>query len=132
MSRPTFYIVLYLVLVFVSGVLVGGFGVGLYSRRWSAERLSPDEMRKRYEEEMRSRLNLNAEQAEKLHAILEATRIRFHELREKYRPEVQAIQQSQVDSINTILDAKQQAEYTKLREERERQHPPPRKPKPGR
>lgn len=131
MKRPTLSILFYLCLVFLSGVLVGSFGFGLYAHRSVEARLSPDAMRRQYLEDMRARLRLSKDQVDKLTVILEGTRTRFHDLREKYRPDVKAIQDQQVQSIRAILNDAQRAEYEKLREERERRHQPDRPPRPG-
>ena len=131
MKRPTLSIVFYLCLVFLSGVLVGGFGFGLYTHRTVDPRMSPEAMRRQYLEDMRTRLKLRPDQVGKLTIILEDTRARFHDLREKYRPDVKAIQDQQVSSIRAILDDAQRTEYEKLREERERRHQPDRPPRPG-
>lgn len=131
MKRPTLSIVFYLCLVFLSGVLVGGFGFGLYTHHTVEARMSPEAMRRQYLEDMRTRLKLRPDQVGKLTSILEGTRARFHDLREKYRPDVKALQDQQATSIRAILDRAQRTEYEKLREERERRHPPDRPPRPG-
>jgi hypothetical protein len=131
MKPPTLSIVFYLCLVFLSGVLVGSFGFGLYFHRSAQMRPSPEAMRQQYLDDMRTRLKLSKDQVDELIVILESTRARFHDLREKYRPDVKAIQDQQVQSIRAILSPEQQAEYEKLRQERERRHPPDRPPHPG-
>ncbi len=132
MKRSTFSIVLYLCLVFVSGILVGAFGTGLYDHG-KPVRPSPEEMRRRYTEDLRKSLSLNSDQMGKLKVILERTGSRYHDLREKYKPEVKAIQQEQVDSIRAILSDTQKAAYEKFREEKEKRAVPPpgRPPRPG-
>ncbi len=117
MPRPVTSILLYLGLVFLSGVLVGGFGYRLMN--------PPDtragDPRTRYEEEMKARLKLRPEQLPKFRAILDSTGERFRLLREKFRPEFEAVQKDQVEAINQILDEPQKKEYEKLRKERELQ-----------
>jgi len=44
----------------------------------------------------------------------------MHALHERDRPEMTAIHQEQVDKVHAILDDKQDAEYDKMREEREK------------
>jgi len=134
MRRSTYTVILYLCLVFVSGMLVGGFGIKLYSARAASAQsnpCSPDGMRHRYMEDMRTRLNLTDEQVKLFEAILESTGERYRALREKYRPEVKIIQEEQTERIRNILDESQQAEYEKLRAERERHRPPVRPRRPG-
>jgi hypothetical protein len=123
-TRPNASIALYLSLVFLSGILLGGVGWGLYSSRsgGKGDPCSPEAVRDRYREDLRSRLQLTSDQLAKLDGILEATHERFRAMRDKYRPEVKAIQTEQADSIRAMLDDRQRAEYEKLRQEREREH----------
>jgi len=67
-------IVLYLLLVFASGVLVGVFSQRLYSARVAkaACETKSESYRQRYIEEMRSRLGLSNEQVVQLNAILDS------------------------------------------------------------
>ncbi len=128
MKRPGTSAILYLTLVFLSGILVGVVGSNLYDARGPARAggpPSPEEMRKRYADEMRSRLKLRQDQIGKLDSILESSHERFRELREKYRPEVKSIQDDQTQKIRAILDDGQKVEYEKMREERERHRQPP-------
>ncbi len=124
MSRSNPSIVVYLCLVFVSGALVGGVGYRLYNTEsvtavLKSNPCTADAVRHRYMDEMQTRLKLSPDQVQKLSAILEGTHKRFKTLREKYKPEVKTIQEEQVASIRAILNATQQAEYEKMRQERE-------------
>jgi hypothetical protein len=112
--------------VFASGAIVGAFAHRLYmvqsvqSVREAAETArDPQEYRKRYLAEMRTRLSLTPEQETALNDILDDTRVRYRELHERFRPEMKAIQNEQTDKINAILNPRQQTEYEKMREERE-------------
>ena len=122
MKRPTASIVLYLCLVFVSGLLVGAFGFSLYSKRWADQRPDPQRMQNRYLEVMRTRLKLDDNQVQQLKVIMEAAGKRFHALREKCRPEEQEIHNQHVQSVRAILNDAQRAEYDKMREERDKRH----------
>jgi hypothetical protein len=121
--RPTnFSATIYLLLVFISGVVVGGLGLGFYNQHSAGAKsnpCTPDAVRRRVVDELKSRLNLNPDQVQKVNSILDQTRVRYHSLREKYKPEVQAIQADQVNNIRAILDDKQRGEYEKMRQERE-------------
>jgi hypothetical protein len=124
MKSSQLTVALYAVLTFASGVVVGVAGHRLYTttsdvRAKSAPR-SPDDYRQRYVEEMRSRLKLDVRQVTDLNAVLDSTRDRFRQLREKERPEVKTIQDDQVERIRAILSADQRAEYEKMRAEREK------------
>ncbi len=121
MKRANLSVVVYLALVFLSGILVGGVGFNLYNARAvsaKAEPCGPEALRERYRDELRSRLQLSPDQLSRLDAILEDTHSHFVALRNKYKPEVTAIQNAHADAIRAILDDRQRAEYEKLREER--------------
>lgn len=117
-------IILYVGLIFASGVLVGVFGQRLYTVNTTVkakgQQPKPDEWRKRYMGEMQSRLKLRSEQMSKLNSILDETRARFHEVRERSKPELDAIRAQQIEKIRAMLDDSQKPEYDKMREERER------------
>lgn len=112
----------YLFLVFLSGVVVGGLAHRFYTvREVRAERKprSSEEYRRNYIEEMNSRLALNESQVRQLNEILDATRSRYREMRERLKPELKSIQQEQVEKIRAILSPNQVAEYEKMRAERD-------------
>lgn len=134
MRRSTLTVILYLCLVFASGILVGGFGTRLYNARTvdaKSNPCNPDGMRRRYLDDMRTRLKMSDEQFKQFTAVLESTRERFHDLREKYRPEVKVIQEEQVEKIRAILNETQRAEYEKMRDEREKRQQPDKPRRPG-
>src|SRR6185295_5787812 len=114
MRRTNFSTALYVLLVFLSGGVVGGFAHRLYmlntvvAGKAPTITPKPDEWLNKYRAEMRTRLSLSGEQVTQLDAILTATRNRFKDLRtktdrearEKSRPEMKAIQEDQVRKIN--------------------------------
>jgi len=123
-KRPIFTTRLYLALVFLSGILVGGFGVRLYTLSpvsASVNPRSPEEFKRRYIDEMHARLHLSDQQVKQLGPILGETRQRYREFHERYKPELKAIQNQQVGKIRSILTEGQQPEYSKMLEEREKQ-----------
>jgi uncharacterized protein YnzC (UPF0291/DUF896 family) len=123
MKRSQLAVALYAVLTFASGALVGIVGHRLYVTAGAREqpgRRSPDDFRRRYIEEMRSRLKLDDQQVTKLEGILDATRDRIRQVRDKERPEMDAIQEEQRSRIRAMLNPAQQAEYAKMLEEREK------------
>jgi len=118
-----FPIVLYLLLVFVSGAIVGVLAHNLYSSHAvRAERRprSAEEYRRKYVEEMTARLKLADLQVKRLDEILDETRVRYREIRERVAPDFKAIQERQSEQIRAILEPVQVAEYEKMRAERER------------
>ena len=123
MKRSQLAVALYAVLTFAAGALVGVAGYRLYSSTTvdaRAPRRTPEDYRKRYVDEMRSRLKLSEQQVAQLNVILDTTRDRFRELRAKQYPDMKAIQDDQTTRIRAMLDPAQQAEYDKMRQEREK------------
>lgn len=123
LSRWT--VALYVGLVFASGAVVG-----VYSHRFfdvttvsaSASR-SPEEYRKRFHAEMKTRLKLTPDQVGKLDGVLNATQAEFRATRESIVPDLVKIRNEQHRRILAILDPAQQAEYEKMRQEREARTP---------
>ena len=127
-------VALQVLLVFASGALVGGLGVRYYTHRSTPPpspetRKRPDgsrQFRQKYVDEMRSRLNLRADQVQKLSEIMDSSEHRFGELRKRIEGEVRkqmsgdvkVIQQEQQEKIRAILDASQRTEYEKMLAER--------------
>lgn len=124
MRRAALTTGLYLSLLFLSGVVVGVFGYRLYtlnSVNASVNPRNPEEFRRRYVAEMRTRLKLTGDQVTRLGPILDETRQLHHELVDKHRPEFKAIHDEQIRKIRGILTDAQQAEYTRMLDEREKQ-----------
>lgn len=123
MQRSNWSIGLYLALVFVSGVTVGAGALHLYNGATvmarSNVRKSPEQYRQEYVGEMQKRLALDATQTEKLVTILDRTHQDYKRFREQTKPEMQRIQQEQVEAVNALLTDAQKLEYQKMRAERE-------------
>jgi polyhydroxyalkanoate synthesis regulator phasin len=114
-------IALYVGLVFASGVILGVFGHRLYtvSTTVSAKTKNPEEFRKKVIAEYRSRLHLTDEQVTKLNVLMDETRARVEETRQKMHPAYQKIRAEQNDKIRQLLSPEQQAEFDKMHAERE-------------
>ena len=114
-------ITLYLGLVFASGALLGVFGHRLYTVSAVSAKATknPEEFRKRTIAEMQSRLKLTGPQVDKLNAIMDETRARVEEARQKMRPAYQSIHEEQSAKIRAMLTPDQQTEYDRMRQERE-------------
>lgn len=133
MTSRNWTVALSLSLVFVCGMAVGAFGHWLYSNNTvnaksaTGQPRNPEEFRRRYVDEMRTRLKLDESQVTQLNAALDATRGKIDAMKARHRPEVKQIQQEQVDQINGFLTEPQRAEYRKMRQEREdkAKKPPP-------
>jgi hypothetical protein len=121
-------VALQLLLVFVSGALVGGLGYRLFSMRTVPEvgkgpPRPPDrgrQFRQRFIEDMRSRLKLRDDQVKKLTEIMDATGHRFFEEKKRSDAAMKSLQEHQVEQIRAMLDPPQVAEYAKMLAEREK------------
>ncbi len=121
MKRSAVWAALYLALTFCAGAAVGVFGQRLYfghSVRADARVRRSDEYRRVYLKEMETRLQLDADQKQRLVTILDQTENQFRQLNETHRPEYRAIHEAQDEQINSLLTPVQRPEYAKLRTER--------------
>lgn len=113
----------YLALVFLSGALVGGFSARLYqthSVNASAAPRNPEEWRKRYVSDFKTRVNLDDAQLVQLQQILDETRQKFQKMREAEKPQAQAIANEQTERIRAMLRPEQKENYEAFRAEREK------------
>lgn len=127
MKRTTLATGLYVLLVFLSGAVVGAFAYRLYvvSTVVSAK---PDEVRHHILEEMRARLSLSDDQVKQLNVIMDSTKTRYREVKDRWdrqskqaaKPELRAITDDQAEKIRAILSEPQRAEYEKYRAERQK------------
>jgi Spy/CpxP family protein refolding chaperone len=108
-------------LVFVSGALLGAFSHRLYmvSGVSADAPRNPEEFRRRYMEEMKTRLKLTPDQVTQLSAILDETRSRVRSTRESIEPEIRKIRDEQQEKVHHILSADQRPEYDQMRKERD-------------
>ena len=102
-------IALYLLLVFLSGAVVGALGYRTYKppSASSNARVSPEEFRRQYLLEIKTRVNLSDEQLQKVETILEETRTRFHDARDKHNAIVKQIGEEQMAKMRAILSSEQ-------------------------
>jgi hypothetical protein len=122
MIRSKFTAALYLVLVFLSGALVGGFAYRLYSVNTVtavSRRPDPVEWRKRYMDEMRTQVHTDADQEAQINQILDETGAAFATIRGEEKQKYQDEQNAQIAKIFTLLRPDQRPLYSKLRAERE-------------
>ena len=129
MPKSKLSAVISLVLVFLSGALVGIVGHRLYMVKTvsssgapvAQQRRPPDpeEVRKRLIAEMRDRVKLDGEQVQKLNVIYDETRQQFDELHKKANAETRSLWEHQTERIKAILRPDQLPLYEQLRSERE-------------
>jgi len=124
----------YILLVFLSGAVVGAFAHRLYMVN-TVVSAKPDEVRHHILDEMRTRLSLSEEQVKQLNAIMDSTKARYHEVKERWdkqskqaaQPELKAITEDQAGKIRAILSEPQRIEYEKYRAERQKRREQQRK-----
>ena len=116
-------VALYMALVFACGGVVGAFAHRLYTVSGVSANVgtrNPEEFRKRFMADMNTRLQLSDDQADKLGAIMDDTRMRFRDVRDKIEPEMQKIRDDQRQRISDLLSPSQLAEWQKIVDERQR------------
>ena len=113
-------IVLYFLLVFVSGSLVGALGYRAYNPPVARTiNAPPGDYRKQYMEESKARLNLTDAQVLQLSAILDDTFAQFSLARERENQEIRRIRDEHITKIRMMLTPEQLPKYEKLHAERE-------------
>ena len=149
MNKAKLSALLSLLLVFASGGVLGAFAYRLYSAPAvqvtggpggpPPARPSPEEVRRKVVADITSKVKLDAEQAKQLNTIMDQTHTEFEALREKVkpdwdalnqkrdalmdkqRPEQEAIRNRQTERINAMLRDDQKPLYAAWRAERDRQ-----------
>jgi len=126
MLKSRFSALLSLLLVFMSGVLVGGFAYRLYNVSViaapnNAKRPDPEEARRHIVADMRDHLKLDARQVDQLQQIFDQTRDQFHQIHDRMNAEGQAIHTGQIEKVKAILSADQLPLYDQWRAERDRE-----------
>jgi CRP-like cAMP-binding protein len=114
---------LYLVLVFLSGILVGVVSHRLYVTTTASANTSPrtmTEFRRRYLTEMRQKVGVNDAQVTSINRILDETKRKFDDLHTKEKPLHDQIQQEQIEGIKAVLTEPQKIAFDNWRTERER------------
>jgi len=124
MPRTRLSAIVYLLLVFCSGILVTVAFERLYSAKVSVQASSAprtmEELRKRYTSEIRQKVGVNDDQAAAIAKILDNTKKKFDEIRRQERPLRDKIQQEQVDEIRALLTEPQKTAYDAWRAERQK------------
>ena len=114
MPRTRLSAILYLILVFASGVLVGVVSTRLYAVKASVPTPAPRtmaEFTRRYTDEMRQTVGVNDEQVAAVAKILADAKKKYDDLRREQRPMRDRIQQEQVDAIRAVLTDAQKPAY---------------------
>lgn len=125
MPRTRLSAILYLVLVFGSGILVGIASTRLYAVKASVPTATAprtmSEFTARYVAEMKDKVGVNDEQVAAVAKVLADTKKKYDDLRREERPARDRIQQEQVEAIRAILTDAQKPAYEAWRAERQKQ-----------
>ncbi|MGA3041913.1 MAG: hypothetical protein ABSF54_14090 [Bryobacteraceae bacterium] len=115
MRRSNVATLVYLLVVFASGTVVGGFANRLYMTKTVSANppRSRAELRKQYIQDMTGRLHLNEAQVTQLQQIADATGQRMHDMHK-------TIEDEHIQKVIGILDDNQKTEYANMRAEREK------------
>ncbi len=120
MKRWNLPIALYLFLVFVSGAVVGALGYRTYKPPTaSSNSTTPEAARKQYLHEMQTRANLTDDQLQQVNSILDETRSRFHQARDKHNQIIKEIGEQQRAKVRAILTAEQLPKVEQLWQDRD-------------
>jgi len=111
---------LFAVLLFLSGTLVGALGHRYYADEQVSAKTSSETFRQRYVSEMKSKLNLSADQVHQLDEILDDTKAKYRAVRDSYHPAMVKIKEDQIRRVKSILNGGQITAYDQLVAERER------------
>jgi hypothetical protein len=123
-----------LLLVFLSGALVGGFASRLMTVNSvisgppaGTKRPDPEDVRKHLVTEMKDRVKLDDQQVTELQKIFDETRESFGKLREQSNAEARTLRDRQTERVKAILRADQQPLFDQLHaehveQERKRHH----------
>jgi peptidoglycan hydrolase CwlO-like protein len=123
MPRTRITIVLYLILVFASGITVGIVSNRLYATSTASANNSPrsmTEFRKRYLDGMRTKVGASQKQIEEITLTLDETKRKFDALAAQEQPLHDKIQQDHIDEVKALLNDQQRIAYDNWRAERER------------
>jgi len=128
MLKSKFSAAVSLLLVFLSGALIGAVGYRLYTVNSVSSTANtatvkpppdPEEVRKRLISDMRTRLSLDDQQVTQLEKIYADTRQRFEGLHAKANAETRELWDNQTTQIRAILSKDQLAKYEQWRAERD-------------
>ena len=128
MPRTRLSAILYLILVFASGILVGVVSHRLYVTTTVNASLVPaaprtlDEFHKQYFANMRTKVGVSDDQIAAVKRIFADTKKKFDELNAQDKLLKDKIQQDQHDAISALLNPAQKAKFDAWRAERARLH----------
>lgn len=119
MKRTRWAAVLFALLLFCCGIALGVLADRYYNTETVSAKAPAESWRERFMSHMRSRLNLTDGQVAQLNNVLDQTKARYRAVHEKNRPELRQIREEEVESIKSILTARQVPIYEQMVKEHE-------------
>jgi len=121
MKRWTLPIAVYLFLVFISGAVVGALGYRMYSppSARSEHRVTPEQWRKQYLDELTARVGLTPDQVTKVNVILDETDARFNQLHDQHHQAMEQIKEDHRAKLRALMTPDQLVKYEQFRAERD-------------
>ena len=123
MTRNRNSAILYLILVFASGILVGGVSHRLYMTSTASASTRPEtseEWRKHYLKTMKEKVAVSDAQLGVVEKLIVDAKHKVDNLRAQEKPIHDKLQQDLIEDIRSGLNDQQKAAYDKWRAERER------------
>lgn len=124
--RSKFSALLSLIVVFLSGTLVGVFGYRLYmvnsvqgTAPATVRKFDPEEVRRRILADMKQKIQLDDQQVKQVNQILDQTRQRFRQIHDRLNTEGRAVHDEQIKEVQAILRPDQRPLYDTWRAQRE-------------
>lgn len=105
----------HLVFALVAG-LAGGAAIGMHAHRWLGARTHSGDMTPRIVDRLGRKLDLSAEQRQKLAVILTGTHVRLEALRAETRKKFDAAYSRSAAEIENLLTPEQTVKFKALRE----------------
>lgn len=109
---------LFALLLFGFGAVVGALGHRYYTTTTVSAKTAED-FRNKYVSEMQTKLKLTERQVDQLQVILDDTKAKVKEVRDRYHPEMVKIKDAQLTKVKSILSEEQARKYEALVAERE-------------
>lgn len=131
-KRPRWPIIMVMLLLFLSGLIIGGGSTAIFMVRRARQAIShPEERSARFVMGIARRLDLTPEQREQIREIVHKHEQRLQEIRRDFMPQVREEFQSMEDEIALLLTPEQRKMWHELARRRQNWMPPAQPPQPG-
>ena len=121
MRRLNLVLLVNLTLIFLSGVVVGGFGYRVFFGDCAKKPVhkTADEVRRDYVASLQKAADLQPAQASQIDQILIDTRAEYLSIHKRIEPDLKALHERQLAKMRAVLTPAQQAKFDEWRDKRE-------------